>query len=72
MIMKFGKQLDVQKQNGSRGEFVGDDIQKHFGTEVFVDFDGALLGFDGLETHLENVGSIAEKNTFPCYMSIKY
>jgi hypothetical protein len=64
VVVEFGKELDVQKEHSGGGKFVGDDVQEYLGTLVFVFQGGALLGPGGEKAHLDDVGAVAEEDSF--------
>ena len=43
VVVEFGQELDIQEEDGRRGELVGHHVQKDFGAVVLVGFGGALF-----------------------------
>ena len=62
VVVEFGEEFDVEEEHGGRRELVGYDVEENLGTEVLVLLGGALLGADGEETHLEEVGTVSEED----------
>jgi len=64
-VIELGKQLSVKEQIRRCREFVGYSIQEDFRAVVFVLLVRALFRLYGNKTHLDDVGSITEKDCLP-------
>lgn len=67
VVVELGEELDVEEEDGGGGEFVGDDVEEDLGAVVFGGFGAALFGFEGEESHLEDGGAVAEKDSFSAF-----
>ena len=68
VVVEFGEEFDVQEEDGSGGEFVGDDVEEDLGAVVFVLFGGTLLRADGEEAHFEEIGAVTEEDAIAACM----
>lgn len=62
VIVEFGEEFDVEEEDGSGGELVGDNVEKDLRAVVFVLFGGALLGANGEEPHFDKVSPVTEED----------
>jgi len=68
VVIEFGEKFDIEEEDGSRGEFVGDDVEEDLGAVVFVLFGGTLLRADGEEAHFEEIGAVTEEDAIAACM----
>lgn len=67
VVVEFGEEFDIEEEDGGGGEFVGDHVEEDFWAVVFGGLAGTLLGFEGQEAHLEDGGSVTEKDRFAAF-----
>lgn len=48
-------------------EFGRDDVEEDLGTIIFVFLGGALWGLEREETHFDETGAVAKKDSFTAY-----
>lgn len=73
LVEELGEQLDIEEEDGGRGELGGDDVQEDFGAEDLGvargfgrgrEVRGAGRGFEGAEAGGEEGGAGLEKGCF--------
>lgn len=64
VVVELGEKFDVEEENGSGGELVCDNVEENLRAVVFVLFGTTLLRLDGLQAHLDELGSILEEDGF--------
>ena len=70
IIIEFGKQFDVEEEDGCGGEFGGYDVEEDLGAVVAIGFGGALFGIQGLEAEFEEDGAVPEEDGFFTFMVV--
>lgn len=70
VVVELGEELDVEEEDRSGGQLGGGGIEEDLGAVVLVLEVGTLLGLDGKQTHLDDVGSVAKKDSLTSYITI--
>lgn len=65
VVVEFREELHVEEEDGGGGELVRDHVEEDLWAVVFVLLVGALLGANGHESHLDDIGSVTEEDGFP-------
>lgn len=72
VVVEFGEELDVEKEHGRRGELVGDNVEEDFRAVVFVFLGGALFRAHCKQSHLDEVGAVAEEHAFSAWSKVSF